>query len=164
MLQIITVLVMAALVVIDQVIKYFVASSHAVGDVLFKIPGFVEIVYAENYGGMMGTFSNMAKVLGVIALIVIVVGFVLLMIKKIRFGFVYICITMILSGGIGNIIDRFRLGYVIDYINVLFVNFYVFNFADSLVTVGAILLIIYEIYELIKGAGKPGEKTGESDG
>ena len=59
---------------------------------------------------------------------------------------------------IGNLIDRFRLGYVIDYIDVLFVKFYVFNFADCLVTVGAFLIIGYQIYEIIKDTKEKKEK------
>ena len=54
-----------------------------------------------------------------------------------------------ISGGIGNIIDRIRLHHVVDYIEPLFVNFAVFNFADCLVTVGAFALIIRLIYEIV---------------
>jgi signal peptidase II len=55
-----------------------------------------------------------------------------------------------ISGGIGNIIDRIRLHYVVDFIEPLFVDFAVFNFADCLVTVGAFTLIIYLIVDMIK--------------
>ena len=58
------------------------------------------------------------------------------------------------SGGIGNIIDRLRLKYVVDFIEPLFVNFAVFNFADCLITVGAFALIIYLIVDLIKDSAK----------
>ena len=50
---------------------------------------------------------------------------------------------MIMSGGVGNLIDRIRLGYVIDYLDVKLFNFAVFNFADICVVVGAILLLIF---------------------
>ena len=59
-----------------------------------------------------------------------------------------------ISGGIGNIIDRIRLHYVVDYIEPLFVNFAVFNFADCLITVGAFLLIFYLIFDLVKDSKK----------
>ena len=55
-----------------------------------------------------------------------------------------------ISGGVGNIIDRIRLQYVVDYIEPTFVNFAVFNFADCLITVGAFILIIYLVVDLIK--------------
>ena len=54
-----------------------------------------------------------------------------------------------ISGGLGNIIDRIFRGYVIDYIEVLFVDFYIFYFADCLVTCAAVALIINQIYEII---------------
>ena len=66
---------------------------------------------------------------------------------------------MIAAGGIGNIIDRIFRGFVVDYIEVLFVDFYVFNFADCLVTVGAFLILFYEIYGIYKEAKQKKEKT-----
>ena len=57
---------------------------------------------------------------------------------------------MIVSGGIGNLIDRFFRSFVIDYIEVLFIDFPVFNFADILVTVGSFLLAFYLIYDTLK--------------
>ncbi len=150
MIQTVTLLIIAVLVGIDQLIKYAVASNLEVGDACLQIPHFIEIRYLRNYGGMMGTFDNKSTVLAVITIVIILVGIGAIIFKKIKPGFVYVCITMILAGGIGNLIDRLALGYVIDYINVLFVDFYIFNFADCLVTVGAFLLIFYEIYEIIR--------------
>ena len=66
----------------------------------------------------------------------------------------YCCIIAIVSGGIGNIIDRVVRGYFVDFIEFLFVDFYVFNFADCLITVGAFLIIGYEIYDIIKDRKK----------
>lgn len=154
MIQTVTLLIIAALVGVDQLIKYFVTANLAVDESCMRIPGFIEIRYCRNYGGMMGTFDNMGKLLAAVTVLIILVGLGAIIFKKIKPGFVYVCVTMILAGGIGNLIDRLALGYVIDYINVLFVDFYIFNFADCLVTVGAFLLIFYEIYELIKESGK----------
>ena len=69
-----------------------------------------------------------------------------------------------ISGGIGNIIDRIRLHYVVDYIEPLFVNFAVFNFADCLITVGAFTLIIYLIYDLVKDTKKSKEGSHNDSG
>ena len=66
-----------------------------------------------------------------------------------------------IAGGIGNVIDRIRLQYVIDYIEPLFIDFAVFNFADCLITVGAFSLIIYLIVDLIKDIKK--EKATKTD-
>ena len=56
-------------------------------------------------------------------------------------------------------IDRFRLGYVIDFIEPLFIDFAVFNFADCCITVGAFMMIGYQIYELISEQKKKGIKN-----
>ena len=65
-----------------------------------------------------------------------------------------------MSGGLGNIVDRVFRGYVIDYIEVLFVDFYIFNFADCLITVAAFLLIFYQIYLIYRDTKM--KKAGES--
>jgi signal peptidase II len=57
-----------------------------------------------------------------------------------------VALSMVLGGGIGNMIDRIRLGYVVDFFHVDFVDFAIFNVADSFITVGAILLVIYVIF------------------
>ena len=161
MVQAVFILLMAALVAVDQIIKYFVSANLAVGESCLTVPGFIEIQYCRNFGGMVGTFGGKAGALAVFSLVVIIIGVVGLLVglhlKKIKFGFVPVCVLLILSGGIGNLIDRVRLGYVVDYINVLFVRFYVFNFADCLVTVGAFLIVFYEIYQMIKEKKKGGQ-------
>ena len=65
---------------------------------------------------------------------------------------------MIISGGLGNLIDRIFKGYVVDFIDVQFADFAVFNFADILVTVGAIALMIYIIVDMVRDRKKTGEK------
>lgn len=157
MVQAVTLIIIAALVIIDQLTKYFVVSNLEIGESCLRVPHFIEVRYVRNYGGMMGTFDGMGKILGIATILIIVAAIIILMLKKIKPGVVYVCVTMIIAGGIGNLIDRMKLGYVIDFINVLFVDFYIFNFADCLVTVGAFLLIFYEIYLMIKDSKKKGE-------
>lgn len=160
MIQALTLVAIALLVIIDQVIKKIIVLNLDVGEVCCHIPNFVEIQYCRNYGGMMGTFDGMAKILSVFAMVIIFFVICFLMTKKIKFGVIYCSLTAIVAGGIGNLIDRLVLGYVIDYINVLFVDFYIFNFADCLVTVGAFVIVIFEIYELITEIRKKGERNG----
>lgn len=154
MINIITAAVIAALVGIDQLTKYFVvADLKPIGEKML-IPGVLRFNYVENTGAMMGLLGGKTTLMIVAALIALVVLFALIITKNIRFGFVYCCIIAIVSGGIGNIIDRVVRGYVVDFIEFLFVDFYVFNFADCLITVGAFLIIGYEIYDIIKDRKK----------
>lgn len=154
MVQAVTLIIIAVLTLIDQLTKYLVVNNLEIGESCLTIPHFIEVRYVRNYGGMMGTFEGMGRLLGAVTILILAAGIILIILKKIRLGVPYVCITMIIAGGIGNLIDRMRLGYVIDFINVLFVDFYVFNFADCLVTVGAFLLIFYEIYSMIKDPKK----------
>ena len=150
MIQIVSLFVIAALTAADQLIKYFVVSDLKPVGEKTVIPGVLRFAYVENDGAMMGLFGGKAQVMMWLTVVIIAVILVLLMLKKVKFGFNYCCLVAIVAGGIGNLIDRFRLGFVIDYIDVLFVKFYVFNFADCLVTVGAFLMIGYQIYEIIR--------------
>lgn len=150
MISIITAVVIIALTAIDQIIKYFVcAYLEPIGSKML-INNFLQLSYVENTGAMMGFMQGKTSLLAVFAAIILVILFALILTKKIKFGFIYCCLIMIVSGGIGNIIDRIFRGFVVDYIEVLFVDFYVFNFADCLVTVGAFLIIGYEIYDIFK--------------
>ena len=158
MVQIVSLAVISVLTAADQLIKYFVLTYlKPIGEKLV-IPGVLRFTYVENDGAMMGLFGGTAQVMMWITVVIIAVLLVLLMMKKIKFGFNYCCLVAIIAGGIGNLIDRFRLGFVIDYIDVLFVKFYVFNFADCLITVGAFLIIGYQIYEIIRETKEKREK------
>lgn len=161
MLQFISLAVIALLTVADQVIKYFIVSDlKPVGEMIL-IPGVLRLTYVENDGAMMGMLGGKASAMTVVTVVVLIALVAVLLSKKVKFGLVYCCFVAIIAGGIGNLIDRFRLGYVIDYIDVLFVKFYVFNFADCLVTVGAFLIIGYELYEIIReGRAKKEKQNG----
>lgn len=161
MVALFSALSLVLLVGIDQLIKYFVVLNlKPVGSVMF-IKGFLQFSYVENTGAMMGLMEGKTTIMIIAALIVLSVLFILILTNKIKFGFEFCCFVMIAAGGIGNIIDRIFRGFVVDYIEVLFIDFYVFNFADCLVTVGAFLILFYEIYGIYKDAKlKKVEKNG----
>lgn len=161
MIQIVTILLIASLVGIDQLIKFLVVNQlQPIGEKML-IPGFIQLHYVENDGAMMGLMQGKTTFMIIAAAAVLIILFALIFSKKIKFGFLYICLVMVVSGGIGNIIDRIFRGFVVDYIEVLFVDFYVFNFADCLVTVSAFLIIGYEIYDLIKDSKRKKVSTND---
>ena len=98
----------------------------------------------------MGMMSGKTVTMTVLAVICLLVITFVIFSGKIKFGVDYCCIVLMMSGGLGNIIDRIFRGYVIDYIEVLFIDFYIFNFADCLVTCAAVIMICNQIYEIIK--------------
>lgn len=150
MLQVITILSIAVLVAIDQLIKLLVLEYLQPIGSLPLIDGIIQLRYAENTGAAFGSFSGHTTALSVFTFVAILVGIIFLLSKKIKFGVEYVCITLVIAGGAGNLIDRVFRGFVVDYIEPLFIDFAVFNFADILVTCSAILLIIWTIYDIYR--------------
>ena len=142
--------VMIVLVAVDQIIKYFVELNLKPVSVSPFIPGFIQLHYHRNDGAMMGFLDGKITTVTILAVICMIGIIILMFTDIIKTKLDYVCIVMIATGGIGNIIDRICRGYVVDYIEYLFVDFYIFNFADCLITVGAFLMIFYQIYLMIK--------------
>lgn len=150
MRRIVTVLSAFCLVIADQLIKLLVIARLKPIGSLGVINGFLRLNYVENTGAAFSSFSSHTVILSAVTLLAVIIGFYYLLSGKLKFGFEYVCILLVMSGGVGNLIDRVFRGYVIDYIEPLFIEFAVFNFADILVTCGAVLLIIWLIWGSIK--------------
>lgn len=157
MLQVITLIIIAGLVAIDQIIKLLVLEHLKPIGSLTLIDGFIQLNYAENTGAAFGSFSGKTTFLSVFTLVIIIFGLVYLLVKKRKVDVEYVCISLIISGGLGNLIDRIFRGFVVDYIEPLFVDFAIFNFADILVTCSCIVLVIWLIYEIYRD-NKNGER------
>lgn len=148
----------AVLTAADQLIKLVVERNlQPIGTAEF-INGFIGWNYVRNTGAAFGSFSQSTTLLTVVTGAVILAGIILIATKKIKSKFYLTCAVLIISGGLGNLIDRIFRGYVIDFIDVQFADFAVFNFADILVTVGSIALMIYVIVDIFRDRKKSGEK------
>lgn len=132
------------LIIIDQIIKYLV-HNYIINDIVI-INNFFSITNLSNYGAAFGILSNNIYFLIFISLILIY--FIISEIKKNNNKGYIISLLMILSGALGNLIDRIFRGYVVDYLSfeLFSISFPVFNFADMLITFGT----IYLIYMIIK--------------
>ena len=97
-------------------------------------------MYWQNTGAAFGTFQNGNAVLKVLTAVIILVILVYYQTIPYAQKFIRVCLAIMLGGAVGNLIDRFRLGYVLDFIALG--RFPVFNVADSCVTVGVGLLIL----------------------
>lgn len=150
MLQVITLIIIALLVAIDQIIKLLVLEHLKPIGSLTLIDGFIQLNYAENTGAAFGSFSGKTTFLSIFTLAIIILGLIYLFVKKRKVDVEYICISLIISGGLGNLVDRIFRGYVVDYIEPLFVDFAIFNFADILVTCSCIVLVIWLMYEIYR--------------
>lgn len=144
----------SALVGADQIIKLLVINYLKPIQYIDVIDGVLRFRYVENTGAIFGSFSAHTAILTVFSIILLGVTIFFFVTNKNKNKLVNLCLLFMISGGVGNIIDRIRLKYVVDFIEPLFVDFAVFNFADCLITVGAFTLIIYLIVDLVKDSKK----------
>jgi lipoprotein signal peptidase len=137
----------AVLAALDQWVKFWVVSHLALGESAPLLPGFVELYRVHNYGAAWSSFSGMRWVLiGVTSAIMLAVA-ALLARGTVRHPLGRTACALVLAGGVGNIIDRVRLGYVVDMFHFQFWPSYpVFNAADICVCVGAVLGVIYYLW------------------
>ena len=146
------------MVLLDQVIKYFVnIYLKPIGSFVI-VPKVLSLTYLENDGAMLGMMGGKTLTMTIAAVVCVCVILFVIFSGKVKFGIDYCCIVFMAAGGLGNIFDRITLGYVIDYIEFLFVDFYVFNFADCLVTFAAFIMIFYQIYLAVKESKEKKEK------
>ena len=132
------IIVILALVV-DRITKELAPGIPAEGITL--IPGVIGLRYAENRGIAFSLLSGQPRILGALSLALIVGGFLWLRKKEIAL-FPLTGLALMAGGAAGNMFDRLIRGYVPDMIEALFVNFPVFNAADSCLTVGCVLLMV----------------------
>ncbi len=159
MFQAVSLIVIAVLTVIDQLTKYIAVNTVKINGPKEFLFGLFQFRYVENTGAAFSSFSDNTLLLTVLTVIILCVCLVLLLSRKFRNMFINICLMLVISGGLGNVIDRILYGFVVDFIEPLFIDFAVFNFADCCITVGAFMLIGYEIYELITEKKKKADKN-----
>ncbi len=133
----------AALTVIaDQALKWFCLGMQGSRTLL---PGVLALTYAENTGMAFSLFSGRAWALGVVSAVCILVGWLIL--RQYRLGTLSRVAAMLMLGGaVGNMIDRFLRGYVVDMFETLFMDFPIFNLADAALTVGTVLMAVSLIF------------------
>lgn len=139
------ILLIIALIVIDQISKYLALNHLAGTGSIPIIENIFHLTYVENRGAAFGMFQNNQIIFVIVALGASIVGLYYLYKKKLNL-LGNSAIVLIISGAIGNLIDRVRLGFVVDYFDFRFIWDYVFNVADVFVVVGTILLCIYIIF------------------
>jgi signal peptidase II len=130
-------------VVLDQLLKALVTWKLRSGRVVELAGGLVQIDYTQNSGAAFGIFRTRGIVFALIA--VIVSAGILIYYRRVAGSplVVRVALGMVLGGAIGNLIDRVRLGYVVDFVDLRW--WPVFNLADSAIVVGVALLVLYSL-------------------
>ena len=134
------------LILVDQLTKILTRAHIDLGGSVPFIPHFLEFTYIKNTGAAFSILEEHTWLLTVFsAIIVLIIAWLIL--KKFFTNWVgMLSATLIMAGGVGNLIDRAVFGYVTDMIRTLFMDFPVFNFADCCITVGVVLLVIYVLF------------------
>ena len=150
------------LLALDQWVKYWTVSHLALGEACPLFPGLVELLRVHNYGAAWSSFSGMRWLLVSVTSVIVLAVVFLLARRVVRHPLGVTACVLVITGGLGNIIDRVRLGYVVDMFNFQFISYPVFNVADICVVCGAALgaayyLWFYEKYD------KKGKTHGTSD-
>ncbi|HFZ4993192.1 TPA: signal peptidase II [Enterococcus faecalis] len=140
-------LISALLVGLDQWSKYLTVQNISLGETKEFIPGFLSLTHLRNTGAAWSLLEGKMIFFYVITVIVSVV-IIYLLIKNYKKSIWYsVGLSFVLVGAIGNFIDRVRLGYVVDMLQTDFMNFPIFNVADSTLVVGVICIFIYLILD-----------------
>lgn len=143
--------VIAILIVLDQLVKSYVVQNIALGEIKSWIPNLVSLTYLQNRGAAFSILQDQQLLFAVITLVV-VVGAIWYLHKHMENSFwMVLGLTLIIAGGLGNFIDRISQGFVVDMFHLDFINFAIFNVADSYLTVGVIILLIAMLKEEMNG-------------
>jgi len=140
MFQLIATLCAVALVAADQGIKSWAVSALSSGNDITLIDGALYLHYVENTGAAFSIFQGHRWPLVVITSVLILAVLGAFLSGKVTNKLYITTLSLIMAGGVGNLIDRMTRGFVVDYIDFRLINFAVFNLADACITVGTILL------------------------
>ncbi len=128
--------------VLDQITKAWLVANVTVGEVVQVVGDYIRLVFNQNSGALFGLFRDQAILfglvsLGVIALIVTYHG------RSPRSLYLSIALGFLLGGALGNMVDRLRLGYVVDFVDIGIGDFrwYTFNLADAAISIAIVMLI-----------------------
>ncbi|MGT2547118.1 signal peptidase II [Streptococcus milleri] len=140
-------IVIVALIALDQWVKFEIVKNIQLGEVKPFLPKILSLTYLRNTGAAFSILENQQWLFAVITLVVI--GAAIWYLSKHIKGSVWLLssLSLIIAGGIGNFIDRMRQGFVVDMFQLDFINFAIFNVADSYLTIGVMVLVVMMLKE-----------------
>lgn len=146
MRYLISALLSLGVLALDQWVKQYVSVHIPLNGSQPFLPGFLELSRVHNYGAAWSTFWGKRWILVVITSFVVLILLYLVIRRVVRHPIGVLACCLIAAGGLGNILDRVRLGYVVDMFRFEFISFPVFNVADVCINVGCALGVIYYLW------------------
>ena len=147
----------AGILLVDQLVKYVVRSHMYVGESIPVIQGVFHLTYVRNTGAAFNLFEGMSMFLQIVTFFALVFA-VWFMEKHLqRHWTLLLSMILIISGGAGNLLDRLFLGYVTDLFEFRLIHFPVFNVADIAICVGCFILVLYTFV-----FDRPAEEKGKA--
>lgn len=162
MFQLISTILAVVLVAVDQMVKNWATEVLTKGDITL-IEDVLYLNYAENTGVAFSMFSDNRWILVGLTSVMLVAVLAFFLSGKVTDKLQQFSLALILAGGVGNLIDRISLGYVVDYIDVRIINFAIFNIADICICVGAFLMCVAVYFEDKKEKQQKTEKNAQFD-
>lgn len=127
----------------DRLSKFWISANMALGQSIPVIQNIFHITYKTNDGAAFSILSGKVPFLIIATLLIIGALVALIIVKKPKSKIFGIAVSLIISGAVGNLVDRIALGHVVDFLDARFIDFPIFNIADSCVVIGAALFCIY---------------------
>ncbi len=151
------ILIIILIIAFDQTVKWWAATSLKAKGTVPLIDHAVQFTYAENKGAAFSSFTSHTNMLIIVSIVFVAVALILLIKYFKTSALLRFSLVFIVGGAIGNLIDRVRLSYVIDMIDFSIINFPIFNVADSFISIGAVILVIYALRDLSRAGREKSE-------
>lgn len=149
--------------VFDQWLKAYMTANIPLGQTQPLLPGVIELRTVHNYGAAWSSFSGMRYLLIFVTSAIVFAVALAVVLRIVRHPLGLLAASLIISGGLGNIIDRARFGYVVDMFDLTFINYPVFNIADICIVCGCFLGCAYYLWFYEKYDKKVKQTDGEAD-
>lgn len=146
--------------VFDQLAKFIAAEQLMQIGTVPIVKDVFHLTYCENPGAGFGMFADYTGILSALTFAVIAVAIGYVAAKRPKSVWLVTALTFMVGGAAGNLIDRVRLGYVIDFFDFRLINFPIFNIADCFVTVGAVVFAVYVMFFSDKKEQTDGHNKG----
>ncbi|SJZ38416.1 signal peptidase II [Pilibacter termitis] len=143
-----------ALIALDQLVKYLIVKNFSYGEEKTLIDGVFSLTYAKNDGAAWSIMQGQMWFFYIVTLVVMIVAIFFLVKNVKKSKLLSIALTLVIAGGFGNLIDRVKQGYVVDMLQTDFIDFPIFNIADSFLVIGVGIIFIYVLLEEKKEAKK----------